>query len=198
MHTDTLTNDSQLTPRIYLIQSVLYSFELTSSKRICFTNCICNKHFTSLVKLLSARDQVRNACVKAAIYFRFRCKRIWTSVTLLRCPVGWGCRIHRLHLCRGVRSPTPNECPGYDTKKSDGEISVMLELRDMRSTPILPSLPGALWPWVVAHDKGTIYGLNITNGTLMLNWLDWNKNVLDNETPLILKLFVDAKLNYLK
>ncbi len=20
-------------------------------------------------------------------------------------PVGWGCRIHRLHLCRGVRSP---------------------------------------------------------------------------------------------
>ena len=30
------------------------------------------------------------------------------------CPVGWGCRIHRLLLCRGVRSP--NECPGYDTK----------------------------------------------------------------------------------
>ena len=28
------------------------------------------------------------------------------------CPVGWGCRIHRLHLCRGVRPPhTPNECP---------------------------------------------------------------------------------------
>ena len=26
------------------------------------------------------------------------------------CPVGWGCRIHRLHLCRGVRPPL-NECP---------------------------------------------------------------------------------------
>ena len=25
------------------------------------------------------------------------------------CPVGWGCRIHRLLLCRGVRPP--NECP---------------------------------------------------------------------------------------
>ena len=25
-------------------------------------------------------------------------------------PVSWGCRIHRLHLCRGVRLP-PNECP---------------------------------------------------------------------------------------
>ena len=23
------------------------------------------------------------------------------------CPVSWGCRIHRLHLCRGVRTPTP-------------------------------------------------------------------------------------------
>ena len=37
------------------------------------------------------------------------------------CPVGWGCRIHRLLLCRGVRPP-PNECPGYDTKQSDGEV----------------------------------------------------------------------------
>ena len=36
------------------------------------------------------------------------------------------CRIHQLILCRGVRFP--NEGPGYDTKKSDGEVSVMLEL----------------------------------------------------------------------
>ena len=33
------------------------------------------------------------------------------------CPVGWGCRIHRLHLCRGVGS-TPNECPRYETLQS--------------------------------------------------------------------------------
>ena len=26
--------------------------------------------------------------------------------TLYSCPVGWGCRIHRLLLCRGVRPPT--------------------------------------------------------------------------------------------
>ena len=31
------------------------------------------------------------------------------------CPVGWGCRIHRLHLCSWVR-PLPKKCPGYDTK----------------------------------------------------------------------------------
>ena len=31
-------------------------------------------------------------------------------------PVGWHCRIHRLLLCRGVRPPPHNKCPGYDTK----------------------------------------------------------------------------------
>ena len=37
-----------------------------------------------------------------------------------------------------------NECPGYDTRQSDGEVPVMLELWGMRSTPLLPSLPGSL------------------------------------------------------
>ena len=77
------------------------------------------------------------------------------------CPVGWGYRIHQLLLCRGVR-PHSNECPIYDTKKSDGEVPVMLELWGMRSTPLLPSLPGPLWPGVVAPDKVPIYGLNRT------------------------------------
>ena len=52
------------------------------------------------------------------------------------CPIDCDCRIHWLHVCRGVR--LPNECPGYDTKQSDGEIPVMLELWGMRSTPSLP------------------------------------------------------------
>ena len=30
----------------------------------------------------------------------------WSSENYGRCPVGWGCRIHWLHLCRGVR-PLP-------------------------------------------------------------------------------------------
>ena len=45
---------------------------------------------------------------------------------ILNGPVGWGCRILQLHLSRGVRSP--NKCPGYDTKLSDRETPVMLEL----------------------------------------------------------------------
>ena len=58
--------------------------------------------------------------------------------------------MHRQLLCKVVRHPTPaNECPGYDTKQSDGEASVML-----------PSLRSPLWPGVVAPDKGPIYELN--------------------------------------
>ena len=90
------------------------------------------------------------------------------SVQLLLCPVGWGSRIHRLLLSRGVGLP-PNECPVYDTKQSDGEVPVMLELWGMWCTPLLPLLPGPLWPSVVAPNKGPIYGLNRTNGILMLD-----------------------------
>ena len=43
------------------------------------------------------------------------------------CPAGWGCRILRLFLCSGVRPP-PNGSPRYDTKQSDGEVLMMLEL----------------------------------------------------------------------
>ena len=73
------------------------------------------------------------------------------------CPVGWGCRIHRLRLCRGVRPPT-NEFPGYDTKQSDGEFSLMPELWGMRSTSSLPLLPDPFWPGVVAFDRAISMG----------------------------------------
>ena len=38
----------------------------------------------------------------------------------------------------------PNECPGYDTKQSDGEVPAVLEFWGMRSTPSLPLLPSPL------------------------------------------------------
>ena len=44
----------------------------------------------------------------------------------LVCTVSWGCRIHRMNHFRGIR-PRPNECPGYDTKESDGEVPLRLE-----------------------------------------------------------------------
>ena len=79
------------------------------------------------------------------------------------CPVGWGCRIHQLHLCCGVRPPSSNECPGYDIK-SDGEVPVVLELWGSRSIPSLQLLPGPLWPGVVAPDRV------LSMGQIELNW----------------------------
>ena len=40
-----------------------------------------------------------------------------------------------------------------DSKQSDGEAPVMLELWGIRSTLLLPSLTGSLGPAVVAPDK---------------------------------------------
>ena len=49
-----------------------------------------NPKFLSLIKLLS-----------------------WYHFQYIYWPVGWGCRIHRMLLCRRVR-PHPNECSGYN------------------------------------------------------------------------------------
>ena len=102
-------------------------------------------------------------------------------------PIGWGYRIHWLYLCRRLRSPPPNEYPGYYTKQSDGEVPVMLELWGIWSTPSLLLLPGPLWPGVVAPDRGPIYGLNRTKP-----WF-WQLNCV-----LEFKLRAYAKLNCLK
>ena len=48
---------------------------------------------------------------------------------------------------------SPKESPGYDTKQSDGEATVMLELWGMLCTSLFPSLPGPLWSSVVVSDR---------------------------------------------
>ena len=61
-------------------------------------------------------------------------------------------------LQRGKNPPLPpNDYCGYETKQSDGEASVILELWGMRSTPSLPSLPDPLWPGVVPSDRNKLY-----------------------------------------
>ena len=85
---------------------------------------------------------------------------------------------------------TPNECPGYDTKQSDGEALVMLEICGMRSTPSLLSLPGPLWPRMVAPYRvqsmgpiklnGELFKIELfwhLNCVLMVNWIVWNETV---------------------
>ena len=51
------------------------------------------------------------------------------------------------------KTPPLNDCPGYDTKQSDAEVPVMLELWRIRGTLSLPSLPGPLRPGVIEDDK---------------------------------------------
>ena len=48
---------------------------------------------------------------------------------------------------------SPNKCPGYDIKQSDGEAPVMLEIWGMRNTSSLPSLPDPLCPGEVTPDR---------------------------------------------
>ena len=45
------------------------------------------------------------------------------------------------------------ECPDYDIKQYDSEAPVTLEFLEMQSTTSLPSLPGPLWPGVVALER---------------------------------------------
>ena len=66
------------------------------------------------------------------------------------------CNIRQLHLCRGVIPP--NYCPRYATKRSDGEVPVILELWGMRSTPSLLLLQGPHWAGMVAPDTALSMG----------------------------------------
>ena len=66
---------------------------------------------------------------------------------------------------------SPNECPGYDTKQSDSEAPVMLELWGMQSAPSFPLNPGRHWAIVVAPDRVLPMGPIEPCSVLMLNWI---------------------------
>ena len=84
-----------------------------------------------------------------------------------------------LHLCRGIRLAS-YECLGYDTKKPDGEVPVILELWRMQSTPLFPLLPASLWPKVVAPDRV------LSMGQIELNGIVWNKTFICTKMDLTL------------
>ena len=65
----------------------------------------------------------------------------------------WGWRIHRGCLCRGVRPPRPNRCPGYETKRSKGETPVLQGHWGMWKIPSFPLPPGPFWLGMVAPDR---------------------------------------------
>ena len=55
--------------------------------------------------------------------------------------------------------------------------NLMLGLWGMRSTPLLPLLPGPPWPEMVASDSALSIGLIELNWILMLNWIVWIRTV---------------------
>ena len=128
-----------------------------------FWNIFC-KFSSQLFILILFRQTHKTFCTQQYIKYSYLIQIICTQ--FYGCPVGWGCRIYRLHLCRGVRLPTTtnnnNKCHGYDSKKSDSEVPVMLELWRMRNSPSLQSLLGPLWSGIVAPDKGSSYVSNRT------------------------------------
>ena len=72
-------------------------------------------------------------------------------------------------------------CPGYDTERFDGEIPVMLECWGVWSAPLLPSLPGLLWPGVVALGGALSVSLMELNCVPVLGQVAWSGTVLTCE-----------------
>ena len=77
---------------------------------------------------------------------------------------------------------TPNECSGYDTQQSDGNVLEMPELWGKCCIPSLPLLLGPLWPRAVVPDRFLSMDQIELNCVLILNWIVWNRIVFDIET----------------
>ena len=137
--------------QIDLFKNYFYSTEACAKKKNFFRiNVNVNVQWTRFLNLYAWNNPRRVAMpLKSTIVsIRYR-TRVISAISLILFnpyfssrllyitpgPVGWGCRIHRLHLCRGVR--LSQWVSWYDTKQSDGEAPVMLEFGRMRSTPLL-------------------------------------------------------------
>ena len=90
-----------------LLTQVCNSLSLSHNSRSLLTQ-VCNSPCSLFLSTLS--------CLQSLSFplLAFNSLSAYSCFQISLCPFGWGCRIHQLLLCRGVRPP-PNECPGYDT-----------------------------------------------------------------------------------
>ena len=105
-------------------------------------------------------------------------------MTLSNFPVGWGVEYTNCFSAEEL-DPT-NYCPGYDTKQSDVEFPVILELWGMQSTHSLPSLLGLFWPIGLVPDRVISMGQIEINCIFMLNGITSNRTIFDIESVPVL------------
>ena len=72
--------------------------------------------------------------------------------TFSRCPSRLGLQNTPTASQQSGKTP-PLSVQDMAYKHSNSESEVMLELWETRNTPSLPSLPGSLWPGMVASDR---------------------------------------------
>ena len=141
-----------------------------------FSNFSIHLFISVNVQFITLKLYITTPIVRVLIVKTFFLHPVVLNLALILRPVGSGCWIHRLYLCRGARHP--NVCPGYDTKQSDGEVPVMLKHWGMRSTPSLLSFPDPLWPRVVAPDRVLYMAQIELNDVVILNWIVRNWTIL--------------------
>ena len=109
------------------------------------------------------------------------------------CPVGWGRRIHQLHLCKGVRTPTQrvswirHETLWWWGSSNAGALG-------NAEYSFVATAPRSLWPGVVAPDSVVTMRQIEPNCGFMLNWVVWNGTVFDIETVLALNRLFEIEL----
>ena len=76
--------------------------------------------------------------------------------------------------------------PNNGTKQFDGDVPVTPELRGIRSTPSLSSLPGPLLPGLEVPHEVLYMGQKELKCELMLNWIAWKRTDLKKTWKLAL------------
>ena len=108
------------------------------------------KNWRDLLSLISQWNQSVTTCVKNVIEIKYIHTYIYIYIYIYtHTPAQSPGAVKYIDCISAEELNSPNRCPGYDVKPSDGEAPV-LELWGMWSTPSLLLLPCPLWTRVPA------------------------------------------------
>ena len=155
---------------------------------VCLCVCVYKKYERKTINVCERKTQT---WVWVCLAYKYDRKTIYIISHSAKTIAQSAGAVEYTHCTSAKGSVPPQWVSKYDTKQSDGEVPVMLELWGMWSTPSLLSLPGPLWPGEVEPDWALSRGWIEVNCILMLNWIfwidtvwldwiAWNRNVFDN------------------